>query len=773
MRRLAAAGFALLVATAAVYLGERVYRGLAFRTDLMALLPREEQDPDLARTKDAVVRAMAQRVVILLGHPDRDRARAAARRLAETLVQGGLGEVTTGGLDRDGLRQIGELYFPYRRGLLSESDRHRLEQARGDEIARRALAQVFGPVGMADAGILRHDPFLLVPAFLAELPLPVSRLSLDDGLLSTRAEGRTWVLVSARLAGEPFAVEFQRRFTDAFDRTAAELCAGAPGLEVLRLGAVFFARAGAEEALSEASSLGLASVVGTVLVVLSAFRTLTPLWQSLVAVGVGVLSAIALCLAVFGELHVAVLLFGVSLVGIAVDYSLHYACEAFSREAATPHERLARVIPGLVLGLATSVVGYGTFLLAPFPGLHQVALFSAVGLLAAFATVVLFAPALERRRPAVGRVPMLAAATRFSALWREPRYRAVRRGLILLLALLGAVGATRIHADDDVRRSQSLAPDLVEEQERIQRLIGATGATQFFLVEAPGDEEALRAQETLAERLHRLRLAQVLRGFHAPASFVPSAARQRENRLLVRERLDVPHLEAHRARLGLAERAIPADDSVPVLDLETAMTAPALASAISTLRIPGDDGRVRHVVVVEGVTRPDLVGRAADGVPGAHFVDMAGDVSRLLEKYRKRAVMLVAGSAALMLPLLAWRYGALRGLLVLAPPVAAAALTPALEALAGLAFTFFDAMALVLVLSIGVDYAIFCAETDRARMARTIVAIWLAAMTTILAFGLLSLSRVTAVAAFGSTMLLGILLAVLLAPLAAPRGERS
>jgi predicted exporter len=102
----------------------------------------------------------------------------------------------------------------------------------------------------------------------------------------------------------------------------------------------------------------------------------------------------------------------------------------------------------------------------------------------------------------------------------------------------------------------------------------------------------------------------------------------------------------------------------------------------------------------------------------------------------------------------------------MAPSLVAVALAPPIAALAGVAFTFFNAMALVLVLSIGVDYSVFCRETSGARKPVTMLAIALAALSTILSFGMLAFSRVFAVHAFGATMLIGIALAFLFAPMA-------
>src|SRR4029453_18731206 len=110
--------------------------------------------------------------------------------------------------------------------------------------------------------------------------------------------------------------------------------------------------------------------------------------------------------------------------------------------------------------------------------------------------------------------------------------------------------------------------------------------------------------------------------------------------------------------------------------------------------------------------------------------------------------------------------GALR---VVFPPVAALVATPLILAAAGLKLTFFSAMALVLVLAMGVDYAIFCREAGPDRRASVMIGVALAALSTMLAFGLLAASSVAAVSGFGITLLLGIGLALAFAPLAGRR----
>jgi len=511
----------------------RVHQGLSFRTDLMALLPRDEADPSLQRVNDRVAGSLSHRVAFLVGHRGRDHARGDAARLARALADSSLAEIDDVPSGRNRFAALGALYFPYRAGLLAEDDRERLLTGHPEALSIRALSQVFGIAGMADAGLLRRDPFMLLPVFFAALPLPSSRLGVEDGMLSTTTDAdMTWILVSARLLGDPYALDVQDRLNAAFEAALRVVRTTDPEVEVLRAGAVFFAAAGAKTALADMSTLGTVSSVGTVLLILLVFRAMTPLLLSLLAIGVGMGAGLSVSLLLFGELHIMSMLLGLSLIGIAVDYSLYYCVEIFAPGERTPRQRLARVMPGITLGLVTTAIGYATFLLAPFPGLRQVAAFSVAGLVASFATVIFWLPLLDRRGPARHGRMLLAMMTVLWRFWRAPNLRHARGALLTTLAGVAIFGAWRIGAVDDVRRMQSLSPELVADQARMQQIAGLAIGTQFFVVRASDEEDALRSEESLLDRLHKLVLSGALGGYRAPASFVPSAQRQRQVRMV-------------------------------------------------------------------------------------------------------------------------------------------------------------------------------------------------------------------------------------------------
>lgn len=87
----------------------------------------------------------------------------------------------------------------------------------------------------------------------------------------------------------------------------------------------------------------------------------------------------------------------------------------------------------------------------------------------------------------------------------------------------------------------------------------------------------------------------------------------------------------------------------------------------------------------------------------------------------------------------------------------------------GVPLNLFNLLALMLILGIGIDYTLFFAEQnkqeDDSHTESTLLAISLSALTTILSFGLLALSETQAIHSFGITVLTGIIVAWLLAPL--------
>ena len=153
-------------------------------------------------------------------------------------------------------------------------------------------------------------------------------------------------------------------------------------------------------------------------------------------------------------------------------------------------------------------------------------------------------------------------------------------------------------------------------------------------------------------------------------------------------------------------------------------------------------------------------------MPAVAYVNKADEISSIFNNYRIRISYLLACAYALLLLLLMWRYSWRRAFLYFLPAASASLLSLAMLGWLQVPLTLFNILALFLVLGIGVDYVLFFAET-RSSYQITMLAVTLSAITTVLSFGLLSLSSTPAIHYFGLTVLIGISSAYLLAPLVA------
>jgi predicted exporter len=419
-----------------------------------------------------------------------------------------------------------------------------------------------------------------------------------------------------------------------------------------------------------------------------------------------------------------------------------------------------------LLALGTSVLGYLVLGLAPFPGLRQMAVFSATGLMATFLTAVCWFPLLDR-----GAIPRSGFADWIGAsLRRLPLVAPTRRLLVgtLVLVLFCIGGAARLQAGDDIRQLQSSPAALVSAQVEVGRLLGLPSVAQFYLVRGDDAQQVLEREEALKQRLDLLAADGRLGGYSAVSDWVPSQARQRADARAT-ARVEATVLAGVGAALG--ENLTRPEFSPSPLTLRAWFDHPVSALARSQW-LPQPGGKAASVVLLRGVNdRSQLpaLAAAAQGLEGVRWVDKAGDVSSLLGRYRASMTWLLLAGYLAVLAALWWRYGP-AAWRAWAPTVVASAVTVALIGWMGQPFQLFNVLALVLLLGIGVDYGIFLSEHPSDGSAW--LAVVLGAGSTWLAFGLLALSSTPALRAFGLTLLLGIALVWVLSPWLRAPGAR-
>lgn len=757
LRRLALL-WLVLVAGAIVHATWRlVGEGPRLQTDVLAMLPQDAGDRAVADATRALVDAGANRVVVLVRAGDAQRANAAADRFAESLA----GLPVTLRQQVDDSADWLDFFTPYRRGLLDDAQRARLRDTPVDTLAASAIASLYRPVGMPRIGAWSDDPLNLLGEWLAARA-SANRIRVVDGRLAVVDGDVHYAVLLVESRAPAFASGEQAALVAALQRGRGIVAHDFPDSRVHVAGVPLYAAAAAAQAQREVHTIGAGSFLGILLLTWFAFSAIRPRLLVLLSIVVGLVVAFSLTSAVFDRLHLITLVFGATLVGVAENYGASWFS---NRIGAAPEQRWAMLRsqwPTMAMAMATTVIGYALLALTPFPGLRQIALFSAVGLIAAFATVLLWFPFLDTRSMPFSRFASWLGGWR--ARWPRLQRNAPTIAFVAVVAAISIAGLSRLRANDDIRLLQNAPKALLADQQRINALLDLPTGGQFLVISGADAETVLQREEALKPRLDAAVARGDLRGYQAISDWVPSQARQRDNAALVGQIVDGDGgVRVQVARQLDETLAAPATATPAWLDIAQWLAAPVSEPLRSQWLPRFGDGVASIILLRESGIGSSALATIGDPSAGIRYVNKVADVSTLMAHYRSRVGWIIAISYLLVFVALSLRFGrqAWRALL---PTALASVLTLALLGLFGQPLQLFNLVALLLVLGMGVDYGIFLLAQPARQLRRPYLSVALAALSTLLAFGLLALSATPALQAFGLTMLFGITLAWLLAP---------
>jgi len=759
----------------AVLLGHNAYLWLVQRaspdTDILALLPSSRHDDAMQQAFVHMVDSAQQKVVVLIGDADWDKAMQAASAY-ETVI--GKQPALLQPLAGDAAQLQGDWLASFDRSrlmLLTQEQRDKLRSDSPQQWGQLALGTMYGAFGGPRLGAWQDDPFGLfsgwVQARAQETPVRPR-----DGRLFVDSGGRSYVLLLLNLQQSAFSISAQQQVIPLLEQAGRAAKQAVPDAEIITAGVILHAAAGSSQASSEMTTIGAGSLIGIVLLMWLTFRSLKPIALIALSIAIGCLGALSVSWLLFGRLHLLTLVFGASLVGIAQDYAIYFLCARLGTAAQTDSRALLRrLLPGLALMLLAAVIGYLGMALTPFPGLRQMAVFSVLGLLFAWLTVILWFPALIH----AGTLRSTALADRYShSIGRWPRFSASRNGYLLLatLAVFIVAGLTRLNVSDDIRALQKTPQRLLDDQIKLGKLLDTPNPAQFYLVRGDTPEQVLQREEQLKQRLQDLIGKKLISGVQAVSNWVPSQRQQQADRDLVAATLLAPQ-----GPLAAIAAAID-ENSLWVQDMRQRLLAhgkPLLPQAFIDspagqpwrhLWLGKTGAQYASIVAVRGLSdyrQLPLLAAAAAPAEGVQWVDKVADISAVLHYYREYMTwaLLAAYFTIFLLLSLRYRRAAWRAI---APPLLATLATLALFGLTGQPLQLFHVLACLLLLGLGVDYGIFLQEpTDRHRRFSWLT-VGLSAISALLSFGLLALSSSPPLHAFGLTMLIGMALVWLISP---------
>ena len=751
----------LLLAVLAVA-GWQWRQGAPLSANLMALVPGDAPDALQLRAEQRMQEPLNREMLVLVGSADRQQAINMAQQLGEQWQASGLFEQVQWNLQAD-LPALREQLLRGRLAMLSAADREQLI-AHPDAFIEQRVQALFDPFTGFSLVPSQDDWLGLTGRIQNSQPQRGAvQLDIGSGALMAHADGKQWVLLRARTQGNAFDLTLPMQVAALLEQSRAQ--AATQQVELLAASGLLYAASGQQQASREITWVGGGATVGILLLLLLAFRR----WRVLLAfvpVLVGMLFGAVACVAFFGSMHVMTLVLGSSLIGVAVDYPLHYLSKSWSLKPWRSWPALRLTLPGLSLSLATSCIGYLALAFTPFPALTQIAIFSAAGLVGAYLSAVCLLPALLNGvvlRPA--QWPLNVAQCLLNA--RQALLKKVPTpALLALLLMFCAAGLWQLNSKNDIRQWVSAPPQLMTQAQAIARITGYQPTSQFFLVRADSEQQLLERQAALSERLDALIGKGTLQGYLALNQLVsPPREQQRLRAALSALPRHWQPLLALGVPLAALQNELAQLQALPEQRIDAALNGP-LAEPWRLLWLGRDADGVAAMVSLQGLNDASLLREQARDLPGVELVDRLGDLNSVFAATQISAAELKLLSCALIVLLLIAPFGLGGAVRIVALPLLAALCSLASLGWLGQPLTLFSLFGLLLVTAISVDYAILMRE-HIGGAAVSLLGTLLAALTTWLSFGLLAVSSTPAVSNFGLSVSLGLAFSFILAPWAA------
>lgn len=618
---------------------------------------------------------------------------------------------------------------------------------------------------------LKHDPFGFSPRLLMRLAAlrPSPDIDFDQGYITNTARNRILLILSAKSAelSSGASAALVAVMDNARGRVANH------GAKLCWMGAQRAAddnRKTIQRDVNRTAPLTVILIVGICFLVYRRFQFGLLVFIPTI---LGILVAVAL-ISLILPVSVITLGFGAALIGITVDYAVHYFFHIENVPADTAPART--LAPAIAASAATTASAFAVLAAAGIPALTQLGLITASGiLLVAFfslwALPILFPPLAGNPKPA--RVNLVGL---FDCLYRTKHLRAVAIavGMVSFILWLATTGL-RFDGDPDNLNGMS-SQTRKAEQTLARNWPGISGGT-FLTVEGNTADEALEAMEnSVVPLVAGLEKSRYIYPVSPVCSLIPSRRTQRENRarwqsfwtsdrlncvnntvgrVALRYGLNPDHFKPYVQSLNRMVNHNLSIDSLPqgirTGPLRTHLT---VRDGIWFAAVPVIAVQRNHWQKIKAHADRHNVLAVNNETLGLRLVD-------LVRNGFVRSLVFVPLAVIFVLALV--MRNPRRIVLALIPTICSTGMTLGFMVLVGQPVNLVSGMVLAFVFGVGIDYAVFLVHTlhtdgpTPSSAARGAASVTIAALTTIAGLGIMAGAHHPVLSSLGVTGLAGVL----------------
>ena len=747
-----------------------VFRGrIGIDSDLFNLVPKNISMASVKKADDKMMSVTSQNVFVLVANEDFSEAKKVAETVYSQLKDSKNFESISLYNDVSAMGEITDFLYQFRSFLIDEktADSILASDEGAQDFAIEALSKAYGGFTMLPLDNLDSDPFLLteynLQNYLNALQNSGTAMSVKDGVLASSFDGRWYVMIRGVLSRRGSKLASKDNAITEIYRVCEKAGTAESGTSFVYSGTPFHSHESSNSASREIAIIATVSMLVVIILLIFIFRSVRPLIFSVGSILVSLGIAVLATLAVFHRMHVITLVFGTSLIGSCIDYSLHFFTHwSANKELKSSIEIRNHLFSGLLMAIISTGICFAILLFAPFMILKQMSFFCLAGLISSFLTTVAVYPYIK--------LPEQRGNVRFTngfaKLASNLERKWVGRTVIISLFALSILSIAVFHKNVKIKNNLLTLYDM--KGRLLQDEITASQVIQYtpggwYIVSGETEDEALKNEEKLRKEFETLTDGSV--GYISTSSFIPSKETQKKSREAYKklmksapeqlQALGFDEVENFDAYMSLAADYELTKNSY--VSFENGNVPAFVESAISSAWLGNVDGKYFTVLLPTKVTDYAAYRSLADADDNVYFISKSQDISADLDSLTVMILKFFIAAYILMFIMLRFFYSWKQAFKIISVPFLIILVVVACFAAFNINMEFFSVTGLILVFGLGLDYIIYMMENEK--KSNSILepfATMVSFVTTIISFGALALSSFKPVHLIGLSIFIGL-----------------
>lgn len=603
--------------------------------------------------------------------------------------------------------KILKLYSEAPENFLSKKDKILLEKKEYSVVEKNALNSIYNPLGIF---ILTpdKDPYMLVTDFVTSLRLENPQSSDDISY-----NGKFYSILRLKLSSVNYANSQVKKLIS----TQKELNT-VENSQIYLEGTPIHSYFESSKSSNEINFICIISSLALVLLCKFYFKSYRVLFPISISILFGIVFGALVTTVVFGSVHVLTFVFSTSLIGIGLDYSIHYIL--------TGNEK--NFNKNLFSSMITTVFAFMILIFSGLKILMQIAIFTGFGLLGIFCFVKLF-------------LPIFKSYCKFENFekFRSLNLLKYKKPLLFLIGIIIILGAFNVTFDDSLKNLYNPPKNLLK-TEILYKNVFKIPQTTFIVVKGTTFEEILQKSEKVCTYLSSQKIP-----YFGANNILPSVRTQRTNFGLVQnlyyKNLDKYALFLDKNTIFSLRKNVKIFNPV-YFDVKN---YPILSDFVL-------DKNSGFLIVFTSKTL-DL-----SKFSGVNQVNVSKDMSLQIRDCRIKCLKILPIMFLGLFGFLAILYGVKKALKIFIPPTLGTVFPICFLGLINHPLNLFNILSLVLIMGFSLDYSIFRASGNK----KSNDAVLISCISTVFSFFLLSLTSFKLISSLGETLFLGILTSYIL-----------